>query len=172
MCIWLEVNLRNFCVYICTGFSYFYRHKLIKLRKDQSRFFADYFNLYFLLICFAQERKVTVTRRKVGGLGMSIKVSTIIIMIIIIIIIIITISPSHATEPKSFMIMIMMMIIITLALIYAPKCNNYYFLHPIANLDHCSEEANNIENKLNPSLWKAQTEQNHLQYFWLHCTNL
>ena len=102
---------------------------------------------------------------------MSIKVSTTII-IIIIIIIIKAISPSHATEPKSFMIMIMMIIIITLTLIYPPKCNNYYFLHPIANLDHCSEEANNTENKLNPSLWKAQTEQNHLQYFWLHCTNL
>ena len=149
MCIWLEVNFRNFCVYICTGFSYFYRHKLIKLRKDQSWFFADYFNLYFLLICFAQERKVTVTRRKVGGLGMSIKVSTttIIIIIIIIIMIIITIiilmkaiSPSHATEPKSFMTMIMILIIITLTLIYLPKCI-YYFLHPIANLDHCSQEA-------------------------------
>ena len=90
---------------------------------------------------------------------MSIKVSTIIIIIIIK-----AISPSHATEPKSFMIMIMIMmiIIITLTLIYPPKCNNYYFLHPIANLDHCSEEANNTENKLNPSLWKAQTEQNHL----------
>ena len=170
MCIWLEINFRNFCVYICTGFSYFYRHKLIKLRNDQSWFFADYFNLYFFLICFAQERKVTVTRRKVGGLGMSIKVSTIIIIIIIIIIK--AISPSHATEPNSFMIMIMMIIIITLTLIYPPKCNNYYFLHPIANLDHCSEEANNTENKLNPSLWKAQTEQNHLQYFWLHCSNL
>ena len=46
------------------------------------------------------------------------------------------ISPSHATEPKSFMIMI----IITLTLIYPPKCNNY-FLNPIANLDHCSQEA-------------------------------
>ena len=102
---------------------------------------------------------------------MSIKVSTIII-IIIIIIIIKAISPSHATEPKNFIVMIMMMIIITFTLIYPPKCNNYYFLHPIANLDHCSEEANNTENKLNPSLWKAQTEQNHLQYFWLHCTNL
>ena len=101
---------------------------------------------------------------------MSIKVSTIIIIIIIIIIK--AISPSHATEPKSFMIMIMMIIIITLTLIYPPKCNNYYFLHPITNLDHCSEEANNTENKLNPSLWKAQTEQNHLQYFWLHCSNL
>ena len=64
------------------------------------------------------------------------------------------------------------MIIITFTLIYPPKCNNYYFLHPIANLDHCSEEANNTENKLNPSLWKAQTEQNHLQYFWLLHTNL
>lgn len=72
---------------------------------------------------------------------MSIKVSTIIIIIK-------AISPSHATEPKSFMIMIMMIIIITLTLIYPPKCNNYYFLHPIANLDHCSEEANNTENKL------------------------
>ena len=133
-------------------------------------FLLTIFNLYFLLICFAQERKVTVTRRKVGGLGMSIKVSTIIIIIIIIIIK--AISPSHATEPKNFIIMIMMMIIITLTLIYPPKCNNYYFLHPIANLDHCSEEANNTENKLNPSLWKAQTEQNHLQYFWLHCSNL
>ena len=101
---------------------------------------------------------------------MSIKVSTIIIIIIIIIIK--AISPSHATESKSFMIMIMMIIIITLTLIYPPKCNNYYFLHPIANLDHCSEEANNTENKLNPSLWKAQTEQNHLQYFWLLHTNL
>ena len=88
---------------------------------------------------------------------MSIKVSTIIIIIIIK-----AISPSHATEPKSFMIMIMMIIIITLTLIYPPKCNNYYFLHPIANLDHCSEEANNTENKLNPSLRIAQTEQNHL----------
>ena len=146
MCIWLEVNFRNFCVYICTGFSYFYRHKLIKLRKDQSWFFADYFNLYFLLIHFAQERKVTVTRRKVGGLGMSIKVSTTTTIIIIIIMIIITIiilmkaiSPSHATEPKSFMTMIMILIIITLTLIYLPKCI-YYFLHPIANLDHCSQE--------------------------------
>ena len=64
---------------------------------------------------------------------MSIKVSTIIIIIK-------AISPSHATEPKSFMTMIMILIIITLTLIYLPKCI-YYFLHPIANLDHCSQEA-------------------------------
>ena len=46
------------------------------------------------------------------------------------------ISLSHATEPKSVMIMILT----TLTLICPPKCNNY-FLHPIAKLDHCSQEA-------------------------------